>query len=370
MNTSRAALDLLHVASGDLWGGAEAQVSLLVPALAARGHRVRAVIFNRGRLTRELEAAGVATTVLQEEKGTLAVWLGLRRLLKKSPPDVLHAHGYKESLVAFSASAGLGITRVRTLHGVPELPVGGNARKMALYDSLESGLARALRVHAIAVSRDLEASERGRWNGRVARVPNTAAPPKPSAHAAETRRELAGDAAATILYAGRLEPIKGPDLLLEAFALIAPTLPAARLLIAGSGSLGASLKERAQALGVQGAVHFLGDRDDIPDLLAAVDLVVMPSRGEGMPTFLLEALMAGKAIVATRVGGIPEVTGGDERARLVPAQDVEALAAACREILCDPQLRARMEEQARQGDHNAPEKCAAATEQVYRGLLD
>jgi glycosyltransferase involved in cell wall biosynthesis len=116
------------------------------------------------------------------------------------------------------------------------------------------------------------------------------------------------------------------------------------LLIAGEGPLDSELRRQARTAGV--AVRFLGPRRDVPALLAAADVVVVPSAWEGQPLIVQEALRAGRPLVATRVGGIAELTG-DDGARLVPPGDPEALAAAVTRLLDEPEDRGRLAAAAR-----------------------
>lgn len=360
-------LDVLHVASGDFWGGSEAQVAFLLPALAARGHRVRAVLFNSGRLEQELQTARVRVDVIPEQDGMLALWRGLRGNLRSTPADLVHAHGYKEALTLFSASVGLPVRRVRTLHGVPEVPLGGVAWRLALYTRLERWLSAWLQVRGIAVSQALFEAESPHWRSRLSRVPNAVDIGVPQGSVPPNER----DRLPVMLYAGRLEPVKGPDILLEAMPAIRKAVPDVRLWLAGEGSLRSHLEGRIAQLGLEGAVELLGQRDDVDELIEAARLVVLPSRGEGMPTLLLEALAAGRPVVATRVGGMPEVTRDGALAVLVPSGEPIAFAQACIRVLTDDGLRKRLEllgppeMQARY----TPESVAVQTEAVYRLLL-
>lgn len=190
-------------------------------------------------------------------------------------------------------------------------------------------------------------------------VPAPPVPPSPVGVSAETpaglRAEfgLAGDPVATplILTAARLAPQKGLDTLVEAAAGWRDRDPVPLLVIAGEGPLRAALARRAEAAGVR--VRFLGRRDDVPALLAAADVVMLPSVWEGQPLIVQESLRAGRPLVASRAGGIPDLTGEDA-ALLVPPGDPGALSAAVCSVLDDPVLAKRLSQAALQRSRSLP----------------
>jgi glycosyltransferase involved in cell wall biosynthesis len=155
---------------------------------------------------------------------------------------------------------------------------------------------------------------------------------------------------------GRLAAQKGFGTLIQAAARWQRRAVVPLLLIAGEGPLGAELRHQAATAGV--AVRFLGPRRDVPALLAAADVVVVPSIWEGQPLIVQETLRAGRPLVATRVGGIAELTG-DDAALLVPPGDPGALAAAVTRLLDDPAAAARLAAAARARGALLPSETAA-----------
>ena len=303
----------------------------------------------------------------------LAAIRRLRTLLASSRPDVVHAHGLRAGALAALAVGGAAGRAVLaapvrpsgcpprqarpallvTVHNAP--PAGGPAA--AVYQVLERLVAR--RADAVlCVSGDLEARMRRLGARGVARalVP---APPSPAGVSAETpaglRAELglASDPAAAplVLTVARLAPQKGLGTLVEAAAGWRDRDPAPLLVIAGEGPLQAGLARQAEAAGVR--ARFLGRRDDVPALLAAADVVVLPSVWEGQPLIVQETLRAGRPLVASRVGGIPDLTGEDA-ALLVPPGDPGALSAAVLSVLDDPVLAKRLSEAALQRSRSLP----------------
>jgi glycosyltransferase involved in cell wall biosynthesis len=124
---------------------------------------------------------------------------------------------------------------------------------------------------------------------------------------------------------GRLSEVKNHQTLLKAFARVSKACPDCLLMIAGDGPLGNTLREQVQALGIENEVVFLGFRGDIPDVLKAFDVFVLPSFREGLPLSMLEAMASGLPIVASEVGGIPEVFGTADIGFLVNSRDVSMI---------------------------------------------
>jgi glycosyltransferase involved in cell wall biosynthesis len=137
------------------------------------------------------------------------------------------------------------------------------------------------------------------------------------------------------LFVGALEPSKSVDVLLEAWRAVVSTVPGARLTIIGEGSHGSALRRQAELAGFTSSVRFLGrcSRSRVITELDRARVLTLPSRSEGMGRVILEAFARGRPVVATAVGGIPDLMRDPELGRLVPAEDPEALAKALIEIL-------------------------------------
>lgn len=169
---------------------------------------------------------------------------------------------------------------------------------------------------------------------------------------------------------GRLEPVKGYDILLRAGGLLRARQPKVRFLLAGEGEEASRLKRLANEFRIDDRVIFLGWQQEILDVLSALDLFVLPSRNEGMGRTIVQAMAMGKPIVATRVGGIPEVLGEGEAGLLVPPDDPVELASAIEQLLTDRELARTMAEA---GKRRAPaysaDKMVASIESLYETLL-
>lgn len=253
----------------------------------------------------------------------------LRRLVRGA--DVLHAHGLRAGALAVIAARTLprGV-RPRSVVTLHNLPVGGRAVR-AVSAVLELVVARGADA-VLAVSGDLvaRAAARGARAAERALVPAPTTPP-PVRSRAEVRADLGvPDGAALAVTVARLAPQKGLGTLLDAAALVRSG-PALVWVVAGDGPLDGALAARVRDEDL--TVRLLGRRDDVPDLLAAADVVVSTAVWEGQPIAVQEALRVGAAVVATDAGGTREVTA--DAAVLVPVSDARRLAEAVRAVLTD-----------------------------------
>lgn len=279
----------------------------------------------------------------------------LRRVIRAFRPHVVHAHGFKAALAARLACAGAGCPVVYTIHGWPGPAAGaaaGGAGRGLLLRCGERALA-PLTSRYVAVSRRLAQyliSDLGVPAGRVRVIYNgvDARRFSPAADGAAVRRAAGVPADALCVgMAGRLAPEKGVEEFVAAAARVAPAWPAARFICAGDGPLAGRLRDQAAHLGLSDRLTFLGHRRDMPQFYAALDVFVAPSRSEGMGLGVLEAMAAGRAVVASDVGGVAEAVTAGQDGVLVPPGDGEALAMAIAALLANPGQRRRLGRAAR-----------------------
>jgi len=263
----------------------------------------------------------------------------LRAAIANRQPNVLHAHGVRAGALAAIAIAMLRRrdrpALVVTVHNAP--PAGGVSR--IVYGLLERICARHADM-ALCASADLVTRMRAR--GGHAEQFDVPAPlratPTPGDVAA-ARTDMGASGRPVVLAVARLAPQKGLDVLVNAATRWRDRQPQPRTVIAGAGPTAAELRAQASQSGAD--VVFLGARDDVPALLAAADVVVVPSRWEARALVIQEAMRAGRPVVATRVGGTPELTGTDA-AILVRPEDPAALAEAVAAVLDDVSLAERL----------------------------
>jgi len=335
---------------GTSTGGTARHVLMLAGGCAARG--VSTEVFGPARTDEDFgfgAISGVEFTPVEiadrpRGRHDLRAVRRLGRLAAAWRPDVVHAHGLRAGALTAIALAFVRPTvyqprpaLVVTVHNAP--PAGGASG--AVYRVLERVVARSA-DSVLCVSADLEERMRAAGARRVGRALVPAAASAASIESATEALDLPGGPAAgrpLVLAAGRLAAQKGFGTLLEAAARWRDLRPEPLLVIAGEGPLADDLKAQAAGLGLD--ARFPGHRGDVPALLAAAALFVLPSVWEGQAFILQEALRAAVPIVATRAGGTPEVTGEDA-ALLVPVGDPRRLADAVRSVLTDEVLAARL----------------------------
>jgi glycosyltransferase involved in cell wall biosynthesis len=284
-----------------------------------------------------------------------------RQLFGSIRPDLMHSHGYRSDVLAGPMAGRLGIPRISTVHGFT-----GGDWKNRIYEYLQ---VRAWRRYdkVVAVSAPLERWLRsaGLRSDQVALVPNAYAS-VPVLSRAEARRALGLDDSEVVLgWIGRLSREKGLDVLLDAM----PGLPDLRLSVLGEGRERASLQVQAGRLGIAGRIRWHGMVPQAAALYCAFDVFVLSSRTEGTPISLFEAMAAGVPVVATRVGGVPDVITESE-ARLVPSESPHALAEAIEATLgqVEETRRRTAGAERRLEQHFAVGPWLDRYEALYRGL--
>jgi glycosyltransferase involved in cell wall biosynthesis len=347
-------MKVVHMISGDLWAGAEVQAFTLLRELhKARDIELVAVLMNEGRLTTSLRELDIRVYIVDEQrKNPLRILREVEDTLKAEKGGILHTHRYKENVIGALASRTVGRwKRVQTVHGLPESLTGYKGLKGIVTGALNRFVTRKYFDRVICVSENMMehlAHPFGREKLRcirngidvsrcVARTPR------------ETVRQQLGVAPEALMIgtAGRLVPVKGVNLLIEAAKLLQPSIPHLTTLIAGDGPEMARLRSRAGKLGIPESVIFTGHRDDVYDLISAMDVFVLPSLSEGIPMVLLEAMALGTPIVATRVGGVPEIVVNGATGLLVDPGDPSRLADACGKIIADAALAHQFKSRAR-----------------------
>jgi glycosyltransferase involved in cell wall biosynthesis len=330
----------VHVLAPNAAGGLESVVLALAIGQTRCGHSVSVIAVetpgvDSSVFTATLEAAGVEVfRVVVRGRGYLKERAAVTALCRRIRPDAVHTHGYRPDVVDGPAIKRLGIMTVSTIHGL----TNHESLKGRFLHWLQS---RALRAYdaVVVVSRPLVQAyaERGISPSRLHWVPNGWGGPPPYERA-ESRSSLGlGEQDLAVGWIGRLSVEKGADVFVEAMARVARRHAGESLkaIIIGDGPERETLRARARSLGLIDNVEWLGSVAGAGRLAAAFDVFVLSSRSEGTPIALLEAMAAGAPVVATSVGGVPDVVTRVE-ALLVPPDDPRALAAAIDDSLRHP----------------------------------
>ncbi len=320
-------------------GGAQEHLHSLVTRLDASRYDVSVVSLSAGSAVRRLQRAGVPVLVIEDPDDSIAVG-ALAAHLSEVRADVVHAHMYRAETVATRAVIALGEAGQRR----PYLTATIHSSRVRSLDDQEH--LRELTPHMdrlIAVSRAIERKlvDEQRTAAPVSLVYNgvdlerydnqEACCTLPEEYGMEPGSQIVGVVA-------RLEPEKGHPTLLEAWPAVLRAVPDAYLLIVGEGSRRDALEAQARELRIAHRVVFTGRRDDVPAVTAALDVAVLPSYREAQGMVILEAMALSRPVVASAVGGIPEMIEDGVTGLLVPPHDAEALAAAIVRLLKDHPL--------------------------------
>ncbi|MBE5316815.1 MAG: glycosyltransferase [Xanthomonadales bacterium] len=340
---------LLHVVDSLETGGLERFVCDLALSQHAAGQRVAVFSLNRTEGFRgELEAGGVE--VIQGDKRggfDRALIRRLRALVRERGVAVVHSHNFVPNYYAALALLGLRCALVNTCHNM-----GTRLAQRRLRMFFRLSLLRTARVATVGEAARAHLVGAGLLPAARTQALDNGIPVQRFARGAVARAEarallgLAPDAR-VLGCVGRLVELKNHALLLGVLPALRARDANLALVLIGDGPKRGALQQQAQALGLGDCVHFAGDRSDVARLLCAFDVFVQPSRTEGLSIALLEASAAGCAIVASRVGGNPEIVADGQRGWLFESDDAAALEALLSELLGDAAQRQRLGEAAR-----------------------
>jgi glycosyltransferase involved in cell wall biosynthesis len=331
---------VLHLISGDLWAGAEAQAEILLSWLKRNTElQLSVIIFNEGRLSRRLKCLGIPMYIFDEKRyNSFSLFLKVRQVLSKHRVQILHTHRYKENMIGGLAALFSGVTYlVQTVHGLNEPFMGIKKIRANLYNFLDRWTTKFLFDKIIVVSSHIGERLKERLNGpRTVCIRNCLDLQKIRVNKSkiEIRSDLGIEEDSPLVgTAGRLVPVKGLDYLLKATKIMQRKSPHLKVLIIGEGPERKNLENAASKLGIDSQIIFTGEREDVHDLIYALDLFILPSLSEGIPMVLLEALALEVPVVVSAVGGIPEVITHQFTGFLVPPKEEQALANACLHLL-------------------------------------
>jgi L-malate glycosyltransferase len=334
----------LHIDTARTWRGGQNQVLVTVMGLRALGHRTMLVAHPTGELRqRAKEGLDLLPLAPRTEMDLNAAWR-LSRVIKQLRPDIVHAHdphAVAMSALALSMSTQLAKPPLVASRRV-DFHLRGNSlsrwkyRQVDCFICASGAIQKMLVADGVPEARAVVVHE-GVDLGRIDAAP-----------IAGLREELwLPHGAPLVGNVAALVPHKGQRHLIEAAQLVLPQVPDVRFVIAGEGELRPALERQIHEHRLEKHVLLAGFRPDVLSLHKAFDIFVMSSLTEGLGTSLIDAMACGKPVVATKVGGIPEVVAEGETGFLVQPRDHEGMARALTSLLKDEALRTRMGEAGR-----------------------
>jgi len=363
-----SSLRILHTEWSDGWGGQERRIISEMEGMMKRGHQMVLATRPSCRILGEAQQRGIPVLPMtMKGKFDLGTIFMLARYLKAEHIQVVNTHSGIDSWIGALAAKLAGTpVLVRTRH--LNIPL-----KRAWHNFVHF-LPDNLVTCGETMSRHL-AEKCSFPEEQLTSIPTGIDFPRftPAHTRQKTRQALdipEGDF--LILMVGVIRSVKRHEIALRAFRLLLDQHPAARLVLAGEGPMQERMEQLAAELAIADRVHFLGHREDVPDLLGAADLVLLTSSSEGVPQAVTQALGLGVPVVATAVGGVPELVIHERTGLLVPPENAQATAEAIARLADDPVLAARLGEEGRR--HVMAEFSLEAmldkTECLYRTLLE
>ena len=355
---------ILHTEASVGFGGQEIRIVAEARWLLDHGWRALIAGQPRSRLLEESERLGVPAVAVRMRRALdVPALLALRRLITQRDAALVHTHSSVDSWLGGMAARSCHRPVVRSRHVTIAIP----RRRSLVYrlaDRVISSGEAAGRVVAAA----------GVPAARIVPIPPGVdlARFHPAVSGAGVRAELGLDAAPLVGLVANIRGSKGHDVFLDAARAVLAREPAARFLIVGDGIGFADVRRRVGALGLDAAVRMTGFRRDVPEVMAALDVLVLPSiRSEAASQVIPQALAVGTPVVATDVGGSGELVRDGDTGRLVPPGSAPALARAILDCLAD---RGAARAMARRGqalvrEHHSLDAVMTRTSAVYRALL-
>lgn len=363
-----AATKILYVITLPDIGGAQSHVLALIKRIAEVAD-IHLATSAKGPLTEAAEGSCAVIHTLPSLGRSINPFNDIRsiyeclQLIRELRPALVHLHSSKAGLVGRIAAKRVGVPTIYTAHGwgfKAGVPI---VRRSIVW--LSEALAAPLATRVICVSDyDRKLAQRYLPGGEEKYV---------TIHngiCAEAAVAVPDADNVKIIMTARFQEPKEQQLLLRAFAML--DRPRAQILFAGGGNELATCQATAQNLGIAKNVHFLGDRNDISNLLAQSQIFVLLSRYEGLPISVLEAMRAGLPVIASHVGGIPEQVDNGVTGFLIDPGDVSAVVSALSRLIADPKLRRQMGEAGRRKFRQqfVVEKMLAQTIEVYEQILN
>jgi glycosyltransferase involved in cell wall biosynthesis len=317
-------------------GGAQEHLYNLLARIDRSRYDVSVVSLSPGSAVRKFEREGIPVTIIDDPDDAIAVG-ALAAHLAVVRPDVIHNHMYRAELVGTRAAIALGAIGYRRPYVVSTVH-SSRVRSAEDRDQLRRLTPHMDQLIAVSHAMERKIADEGRATAPVRLIYNGVDLERYEHQepCCTLRDEYGMEPGSQIVgVVARLEPEKGHPTLLEAWPLVLRQVPDAYLVVVGEGGRRAELERQSRDLRIAHRVVFTGRRDDVPAVTAALDVAVLPSYREAQGLTILEAMAMSRPVVASKVGGIPEVIEDGVTGLLVPPHDPAALAAAIVSLLTD-----------------------------------
>ena len=368
-------MKIMLVIGGGEKGGSRNHIITLAEGLRKKGVLVELICFLEDIVAETARAHNIPVKVFPMKSIIdLRVLKQFQVYINKKTPHLLHTHGVRANFIGRLAGRNAGIPIVTTVHSSIYHDYSKRLKRV-LYQRIEK-LTRPFTNRFIAVAESLrkELISDGVRSDRIEVVYNGLSPDfiidQPVVPFLRAELGIAENIP-ILITVGRIEEVKNQAMLLQVFATLKQNNIDFHGVIVGDGPLLSELQEQARKLEIDHIVHFLGFRKDIFELLSEANLFILTSRMEGLPITLLESMAANTPIIATNVGGMPEVVRLAQNGYIVPVDDVEQFAARIQEILVQPELNRQLAEKGRSAlqTHFAADKFIEKTIAVYQIVI-
>lgn len=322
---------ILHTEWSDGWGGQERRVMADLTGMTQRGHQVVLATRPLARIGIEAEKAGIPVIRLPMRRNAdLASAVRLARYLKTRRIQVVNTHSGVDTWIgSLAAKLARVPVLVRTRH--LDLPLKRTWSNFVHYlPDIVVACGQTMRSHLVEGC--------GFPAEKVVSIPTGVPFDRfvPQRDRAAVRKEIGiGEDVFMILMVGIIRGVKRHEIAVRALKQVLADVPGSRLVLAGEGPMRRDMEELAQSLAISDHVYFLGQRDDVADLMNAADVLLLTSRSEGVPQAVTQALGLGLPVVATAVGGVPELVVDGECGVLVAPESIDQTAAALSRIARD-----------------------------------
>ncbi len=355
---------ICHIISGDLWAGAEVMAYGLITTLSKNSAiSVMAIVLNKGTLYTKLCDAGIQTYLIDESASLFAsVLKQIRIIVRDNTITILHAHRYKENLLALCVKLlGARVKLITTQHGLPEQTT---ALKSRIVHTLNFFILSRFFYSTVAVSNDIYKwflTKRHFSKKKCALIHNGIALPPVLPTNQQPLQFIIGSA-------GRFMPVKNYALLIEIARLCKPYTNIS-FWLAGDGLLKPDLLALVNYYGLSDSFKFLGHKSDLTDFYAQINLFINTSLHEGIPMSILEAMSFGKPVIGSKTGGIVEIISEGENGFLVDTSDTQGFANRCIDLASNPAKTLQLGERARKTieEHFSIDACAIKYALLYAG---